>query len=188
MKKIILIFIFILGFAINARVAQAHILKTDGSIGAVMHVTPDDDPIAGEESDFYFEFKDKEEKFRSENCDCKISVIQSGNEVFTQDLFSNNDKNDVPHATFSFTFPKRDIYKIIITGIPKTRDSFQKFTLIYNVRVERVSESINKEDDNSNLKKPEDKNVLLSNIPLFIFTFFGTVIILHLIIARIAKK
>lgn len=38
--------------------ASAHVLQTDGSIGAVLHVDPDDNPIIGEKATFFFDLKD----------------------------------------------------------------------------------------------------------------------------------
>ena len=75
MRKIIFIFLLFLICTVNV---QAHILKTDGSIGAVLHIDPDDDPIARQSSYFFFEFKDKQNIFKLENCDCKITIFEQG--------------------------------------------------------------------------------------------------------------
>lgn len=41
--------------------AYAHVLVSDESntVGAVLHITPDDDPIAGESAHIFFDVQDK---------------------------------------------------------------------------------------------------------------------------------
>ncbi len=120
----------------------AHTLESSGSIGAVMHVTPDDDPIAGEVSGFYFEFKDKNNKFQPENCVCTVSIKKGDDEIFSTDLFGANSDPSLSNASFNFTFPEKNIYKIVIKGESKTSGEFQNFELSYDLRVERVSEKV----------------------------------------------
>ncbi len=117
---------------------SAHVLKYDGSIGAVLHVNPEDDPIAGEVSNFFFEFKDKKNKFIPGNCDCVVKVIKDGSEVFTQNLFKDNSNPSLTNISFSYTFPSLGIYSIVING--KSKDgSFDSFSLKYDVRVARMT-------------------------------------------------
>ena len=140
--------------------AFAHVLKTNGSVGAVMHVTPDDDPIAGEKSDFYLEFKDTENKFNPKNCDCVITISQSGEEIFSQQLFTNNADSNSSQASFSFTFPKRDIYTITITGKPTRESVFQNFTLSYHVRVQQEADTLK-----PNTEKAQQPPWFMTHIP-----------------------
>lgn len=138
-------FVFIL-FAIFVYVVPtqvlAHTLESSGSIGAVLHVTPDDDPIAGEVSGFYFEFKDKNNKFQPENCVCTVSIKKGDDEIFSTDLFGANSDPSLSNASFNFTFPEKNIYKIVINGEPKISGEFQSFQLSYDLRVERISEKV----------------------------------------------
>lgn len=129
-------------FLLVSNKVYAHVLESDGSIGAVMHVTPDDDPIAREESGFYFEFKDKTSKFKPENCICTFSIEKNGEQIFTQNLFANNSDPSLSNASINFTFPEKNIYKIVITGQPKISGDFEAFALEYDLRVERESEKI----------------------------------------------
>lgn len=141
-KLLISLVSFISLFFVFPSFTHAHILKTNGSVGAVMHITPDDDPIAGEESSFFFEFKDKENKFKPNACDCTITISQSGKEILRQPLFANNSDPSLTNASLSFTFPVRDVYTITIFGKPLTQNAFTEFTLTYDLRVERVSEEV----------------------------------------------
>lgn len=137
MKKLFfLLFVYLL----SANPALAHTLKTDGSIGAVLHVTPEDDPIVGEATNFFFDIKDKSNKFTPESCDCIASILQDGKEISTQSLFQNNPNPSLEDASFSYRFPQRNVYMIRIVGKPKTQGTFEPFTLEWDQRVARVSE------------------------------------------------
>ncbi len=126
--------IFLLG---NVKLAYAHVLQTDGSIGAVMHTDPDDDPIAGKQTGIFFAFKDKKGKFIPKNCDCKFSIIENDKTIYFQPLFQNNPSPSLDNASVIFIFPKKDKYVIQVTGKSNTPNSFQPFKLVYEVRVEK---------------------------------------------------
>lgn len=115
--------------------ALAHILKTDGSIGAVMHTDPDDDPVANSVTGIYFEFKDTQNKLTAGNCDCTFSILESGKEIYSQPLFQNNSTPTLDNSTVFFTFPKEDTYQVKVVGKPNISGNFQSFTLVYNVTV-----------------------------------------------------
>ncbi len=138
-KKLLLIILSLfLPFLFPAK-AFAHVLKTDGSIGAVMHTDPDDDPIAGEQTGIFFEFKDKQNKFTPAACDCTLSILQSDKEIYSQPVFQNNPQPTLDNAAAFFTFPQRDTYQVKVTGIPLSSGAFQAFTLIYDVQVTKMT-------------------------------------------------
>lgn len=181
--KIIITVFFILAIILNSPVitlkAFAHILKPDGSIGAIMHIDPGDEPIAGQESGFFFEFKDREGKFNPEECDCTFVIEQEGEEIFSQPLFQNNSSPSLTNASVFYTFPKKDIYKVRVSGNPKSTGAFQSFNLEYDIRVERESEQ---SQTNNN---PAEKNWFLKNS---IFVIGGLGILLILVFAFVKKK
>ncbi len=119
----------------------AHVLEKNNSIGAVLHIDPEDDPVAGQQSGFFFEFKDTQNSFRPEDCICTVSVLADQKEIYSQPLFENEDKPSLTNASFFYTFPEKNIYKIRIVGKPKTQNAFKPFTLSYDVRVARESNS-----------------------------------------------
>lgn len=144
-NKIFVALLVFLGLVIvTTQIAYAHVLKYDGTIGAVLHVNPDDDPIVGQPTNFFFEFKDKEGKFKPEYCNCKVTITTEGKEVYSGDLFETVSNPDLTNASFSFVFPSKNIYKITVHGVA-TDNSFQEFTLVYDVRVARVSENVDRE-------------------------------------------
>jgi hypothetical protein len=140
MKKIFsFLLLFLTITSIVTPLAQAHVLVVDKNIGAVMHVDPDDAPVAREQSSFFFEFKDTQNKFDPKNCNCTFSIIENGKMIYTQPLFQNSDKPSLSNASVFYTFPQEDVYQINVTGKPNTPREFQPFTLVYNIRVDQIA-------------------------------------------------
>lgn len=128
---------------------KAHVLKTNNSIGAVLHIAPDDDPVAGDESNFFIEFKDKEDKFTPQTCECTVKIFKKGEEIFSQPLFQNAINPSSNEAVFSFTFPDKDIYTLKVQGTP-INSSFTPFTLSYDIRVSReIEQAIETSSENT---------------------------------------
>lgn len=166
-KKLKLLLLIILLLFVFPNSVDAHTLKANSTVGAVMHISPEDDPIAGEESGFFFEFKDTENKFKPEECECIISVYQGDIELISQPLFANNPNPSLTNASFFYTFPGRDVYKIKITGKPKTPGAFNEFSLEYDQRVERVSENPQNTAGHTDAQ-PEEENWFAAYIPQFV--------------------
>ncbi|HEV8601622.1 MAG TPA: hypothetical protein VGQ87_03445 [Patescibacteria group bacterium] len=137
--KILVLFVSVYGLSFHT--AEAHVLKSDGSIGVLLHVTPDDDPIVGEPAMFFFEVKDKQNKFSPQNCDCALTILKQDKQIFSTSLYSSSSGNDISSPMFSFTFPEKSVYSIVVTGKPKIADEFQAFSVKYDLRVSRDSGS-----------------------------------------------
>ncbi len=131
------ILLFIVSGIIFVPIVSAHILRSDGSIGAVLHIDPEDDPIAGQQSGFFFEFKDKQNKFTPTNCDCTFSINEQSKEIYSQPLFAGNANPNLENASIFYTFPKKDVYEVAVVGKPIQANAFQPFTLRYDLRVDR---------------------------------------------------
>ena len=140
-KKLLIILITIFFFLFHTTRIQAHILKTDGTIGALIHIDPDDDPYVGKQSDIFFELKDTTNTFTPQSCDCTVQILQDGIVLSTFSLFTNNEATDLSHRTVTYTFPQKGIYTIKLTGTPKTENSFKAFTITYDIRVSRENTS-----------------------------------------------
>lgn len=138
MKKIVVLFLIShLALLISASPVNAHVLKTDGSVGAILHVSPDDSPIAGALTDFFFELKDLDGKFKPENCNCVAQVLRGGDVLIDQPLFALNPSPTLDNASFRYTLPQKGVYTIRLTGEPKTEGSFERFVLSWDIRVDR---------------------------------------------------
>lgn len=186
-SKILISFLGIIYFlSFPSQITYAHVLKTSGSVGAVVHVSPEDDPIAGEPTDFFFEFKDKEGKFKPDNCDCKVVILKSGQEAYSSPLFQNNADPSLTNASFSYTFPEKDIYKVKVVGNPTTPGAFEAFNLEYDIRVARESE--NTKSSQNTTAEPEKKTGFLYWVSTHIPHLIGGFIVLALLIFALIKQ
>lgn len=143
MKKILLLLLFTFLFFSTPQLAEAHFLATDGSIGAILHVDPNDSPVAGSQASFFFDFKDKQNKFKPENCNCTFEINANGKTIFYQNLFQSNSNPSLSNASVFYTFPSINVYQIKVIGTPVTPGAFQPFTLIWYFRVDQQANQNN---------------------------------------------
>lgn len=184
LKKIAVFSITTLLVVLISGKSYAHVLESSGSVGAVMHISPDDSPVAGVRSDFFFEFKDKKNKFDPKNCNCTVSIIEADKSIFSTGLFSNNPSPSLDSASFAFTFPTRDIYEVRITGEPLDGKAFERFTLNYDIRVEReVNDAVSKGESGSG-----NSNWVMSHIPYVAGLIIAVIILVFVILKRIKNK
>ncbi len=146
----------------------AHILATDKSIGAVLHVNPNDEPIANRVATFVFEFKDRNNKFQSTDCDCSFAIKNNGKTIYSQPLFQDDTTTD-NHAAISYTFATPDVYQIIAIGKPRNKTDFQPFTLSWDIRVDTPTT----QQDTPTIFSP--RNILFTTI-IFGCIIFGSII------------
>ncbi len=135
---LILVCLFTASF-ISPLQVSAHMLKRDDSIGAVIHVDPDDDPIAGQPSSLYFELKDTSGEFSPQSCECVVRIKKAGEVLSTFPLYQSTTTTDLNHAAATYTFPEKGVYTIELSGTPLENGMFSPFTLSYDMRVQRMS-------------------------------------------------
>lgn len=111
-------------------VASAHVLKSDGDIGVVLHINPDDNLISGQPTDYILSFQDMSQRFSLPDCLCNTTFIKDGTVVATQPLVVKT--NQISEDTY--TFPAPGVYTIRVAGTPKHIGDFQPFRLDYVVR------------------------------------------------------
>ncbi len=179
-KQIIIFSILILGLFIFPNHSFAHVLRVDHNIGAVLHIDPDDDPIANEASTFYLEIKDKTGKFKPEDCSCIYIISENGKQIYSDAIFSRTTANGLSAPVFTFVFAKRDVYALTIEGQPTTQGEFQKFTLTYDIRVDKESEQSQTADTTN-----QNASFFSAHI---IYFFIGTFILFLCIIKIILQK
>lgn len=132
MKKIFLVATLL--FFFSTRVVSAHFFASDGAIRAIIHIDPQDDPVAGEASTIHIDIVDQENKFTYDDCDCNFTISENNKEIFSRVL----ERDDMAHMPIiSYVFLERNIYQMKLTGLPKTANSFQAFNLNYDIRVEK---------------------------------------------------
>jgi hypothetical protein len=147
MRRVLSILIVI--FLFVATPTSAHILKTNGNIGVLLHLTPDDDPFVGEAASFYFEIKERENRFKTSDCICKVRILKGESEIFSSDLYLASSENNINSSLFSYTFKEKAIYTVIVTGQPAVENAFQPFQVEYDLRISRDRQ--NSDFSNSNL-------------------------------------
>jgi hypothetical protein len=124
------------------------VLKTDGSIGAVLHINPNDEPTANQPSTLVFEFKDKRNNFSSKECNCLVSILANGKTVYSQPLFQDTQTKDT-YAAITYIFPESNIYTVQITGKSLSGTSFQPFHLSWDIRVAAATNTENTTQTNT---------------------------------------
>ncbi len=133
MKKYIIGFFLIAATMLWSAPAQAHVLLTDtkANIGAVLHTNPDDDPIAGESNQLYFDLQDKNSKVR---------ITYSGYELLITDEQGKTAKPPLEIADTTliadYNFPRQGLYKLTLRSKP-SYEQFQKVAMVYSLRVSR---------------------------------------------------
>ena len=112
-------------------IASAHVLKIDGTIGAVLLINPDDNPVSGDMTDYVLSFHDYQGHFSLPRCNCAVTVILQGKTIATEPLAVSSTEVSENH----YRFGRPGVYTMRFTGQPKTPGAFQPFMLNYEVRV-----------------------------------------------------
>jgi len=131
MKKCI--FVLVLSLCLFQAPARAHVLISDDTnqIGAVLHITPDDDPIAGEPSTIFFDIQNN--AATKETHSFTLTIIH---EDGTQDTAPISvSKNTI---TSEYVFPSQAVYTLLLSADPV--DTSQKS--LYFRHAQRVSRGI----------------------------------------------
>ncbi len=113
--------------------ASAHILEENNGVSAILHIPPDDNPIAAQKTTLSFEIKQTGGGLSVKNCDCTVSIKHDGKLIVTSAVTASSSNDGAGEATV--TFPEVGAYDISLIGHAKDA-SFQDFTLHY---VERVA-------------------------------------------------
>lgn len=140
MKRILASIVFSLVFLfLFHRITYAHFPATDKEIYAILHVDPNDSPIPGEQANLYFliTFGSSKKTFYLNQCNCVVTVIEEGKQIFQQQLLDKNTpKNSIWGANVPFVFPERDVYHITLSGKPLSGYTFHPFSVSWNFRVD----------------------------------------------------
>lgn len=122
--------------------ANAHDLKANSKVGALMHIQPDDSPQAGKAAVTWFGLvKRGGESVPLAKCDCRLAIY-SGKQAKGKALIVptlREGKIEEPVGTNTrlvadVTFPKPGAYTMVLSGKPKAGGHFDAFTLQWVVR------------------------------------------------------
>jgi hypothetical protein len=113
--------------------AAAHVLKQDNGVDAVMHIPPDDNPIAGQTTNLEFLFSKDAGGFQLNDYSINVQVTDNGKsvqkEAVTPAFFGSADQGDT-----AVMFPKIGVYQLMLMGTAKSSTN-PSFMMTYLVRV-----------------------------------------------------
>lgn len=132
--------------AVGAKTVYAHELQSEGAIHVIMHLDPDDNPIAGKQSTLVFYVFDKQENFSGAHCDCNVNITMDGTNLLSKPI-NIGDKGYNHVGELPFNFPMFGDYQINFSGNPIDGSSFQAFNLTFK-------ESVSSSDPPSDPDKP----------------------------------
>jgi|GEM_PF-2340693 len=118
--------------------AQAHVLKQSNGVGAVLHIAPDDDPVAGELTSIGLDFSSSVAGFNLDRYAVAVSIEGTSVTASTPPVSLQPDGSASLYGVAKVTFPSPGAYNIVVRGTPYTGvTEGQAFTLKYEVRAER---------------------------------------------------
>jgi hypothetical protein len=128
-----LLFLVIVGFSFNGGIAQAHSLKTNNGFSAVMHIDPDDDPLANQPT--VLNFLIGNEKLHYTQTDYRNSVTISANNTVLKKLSVDQSVfGNAGDGIAKYTFPSINVYTVDLRGV-LISDPSVNFHMSFIVRV-----------------------------------------------------
>lgn len=138
MKYFIFAFTF---FMLFPSVASADYNASDKSISGVIEIDPGaDKPVAGKDLLLRFIFTDNNEQFKLKDCTCFLTITQPERVPYRQQLqvvgadFAPHDTDIVLNSIgIPYRFPTEGTYTLTVTGSPAERNTFEPFTLTWEI-------------------------------------------------------
>ncbi|HVS79356.1 MAG TPA: hypothetical protein VHF05_00010 [Candidatus Paceibacterota bacterium] len=120
--------------------ASAHTTETNAGTSVLLHVDPDDDPIAAQPANIILIYQNGTSTLDLSTCQCAASVEQNGQTLLSEDFSSSIDVAIAGgSAEFPFTFPAKGVYEITVEGKPKAGAAFEPFSVTFDQRVDRAA-------------------------------------------------
>lgn len=118
---------------IPARPAAAHVLFIDQrtNIAAVFHANPNDDPVAGEMSELFFDIQDKNSSVRIPYSGYDLVITDEAGQRTTVRMSASGST-----VQAKYTFPSQGLYLLSVQSQPEY-DEFQKVSINGSLRVTR---------------------------------------------------
>lgn len=122
-----------LGYNPLEGIASAHVLKQDHGISAVLHIPPEDAPVAGVPTTLNVSFADTKNAFNLANCNCQV-ILKLDETVVQTTAITLVSQNANMQGRSTVKFPQAGAYEIAVRGTAKN-GSFPEFALEYPVHV-----------------------------------------------------
>ncbi len=153
--------------------AEAHQIKTDHGITVLLHVDPSDEPLSGTTTRMYLAFSSKTVVFKPGDCNCFIYVapyekLDTIKEEGVRIDVASMEKI-LSSSSFTYTFPRHDIYAVVLEGSPKENATFEPFRIVYDLRVARGEEIVT-----------EKRKTSVQSVVIHPYVHIGSVLLLAL--------
>ena len=144
MKKL-----FILSLALSSPLlfssGQAHELEAskDGKVAALIHIEPDDEPIAGQIHTVWFELTERGgKKIDFSSCKCTLKVYQgaykAGIKLQSQPILNAGKVGEaIGKPSARVNFKSTGAYTMVLEGKPKMTGAFAAFRLEFVTRADK---------------------------------------------------
>lgn len=130
------IFFLVLPFLlISSNEVVAHTSDTSESVSVLMHVEPDDRPLAEQSTILHFQIEDTSHKFSIKNCNCTVTISSNGKKLGVKTVSELTDQKSVYSAYSKVTFDRAGSYRIIFEAKPKNSGTFSTFTTNFELKV-----------------------------------------------------
>jgi hypothetical protein len=111
---------------LGAAAAPGHQTESSKGVSVTMHVTPEDEPIAGRTSTILVsKVRPNRGRFSWRSCKCYLRISDSSGKVVL---------NRRAKRSQTFTFPRATAYEIVFSGRVKRGSSFKRFRVDFAVR------------------------------------------------------
>jgi hypothetical protein len=111
---------------LGAATAPGHQTESNKGVSVTMHVTPDDEPVAGQSSNVIVtKVRPNRGRFSWKSCKCYLRISDSTGKVVL---------NRKAKRTTRFTFLRATAYEIVFTGRVKRGGSFKRFRVDFAIR------------------------------------------------------
>jgi hypothetical protein len=111
---------------LGAGMAPGHQTESSKGVSVTMHVTPEDEPIAGRVSTITVsKIRPNRGRFSWRTCKCYLRISDSSGKVVL---------NRRAKRTQKFTFPRATAYEIVFSGRVKRGGTFKRFRVDFAIR------------------------------------------------------
>jgi hypothetical protein len=106
--------------------APGHQTESSKGVSVTMHVTPDDEPVSGQQSRIIVsKVRPSRGSFSFRTCACYLRISDSAGNVVL---------NRKAKRTQRFTFPRATAYEIVFTGRVKRGGKYKRFRVTFAIR------------------------------------------------------
>jgi hypothetical protein len=128
-------------FPFYPSLASAHQDGSDNGLNVILHVEPNDVPIANTQSHFEFIYSETKpsDVFNVTSCSCRVKVTK-GTKVILDTPVTTSFGNGT-QATAPIVFPEVGAYTVLVSG-SSPNAKFSSFTIPYSVHVDQKDISL----------------------------------------------